>query len=174
MKEGERIELLDREGAALGSAELASKRRVGSRRTWLLRFRTSEEVAARAIGLRAQPRSASEPLREPRFSFAPDEATLCRCERVSFGEAVRFIRENRLRDASQLKILRAGMGSCGSKTCAPLFAAAFRAAGVDPSGVAPARLRPLEVELPLGALARAEAPPAEDPAMAGARGRGSR
>jgi hypothetical protein len=48
------------------------------------------------------------------------------------------------------------MGACGSKTCAPLYAAAFRAAGVDPAEVAPARLRPLETELPLGTFAEAD------------------
>jgi hypothetical protein len=44
------------------------------------------------------------------------------------------------------------MGACGSKTCGPLYAAAFRAAGVDPSAVKEARLRPLAVEVPLGTL----------------------
>jgi hypothetical protein len=45
------------------------------------------------------------------------------------------------------------MGACGSKTCGPLYAAAFRAAGVDPKAVMEARPRPLAVETPLGVLA---------------------
>ena len=91
--------------------------------------------------------------RRAAFHVAPDEAILCRCERVSFGEVVDFIRENQARDVNQLKAIRAGMGSCGSKPCAPLYAAAFRAAGVDPATVAEGRLRPLEMEVPLGVLA---------------------
>jgi hypothetical protein len=81
---------------------------------------------------------------------------------VSYGEILRFIRENDIRDVNQLKAIRAGMGACGSKTCAPLYASVFRAAGVDPSGVAEARLRPLSLEVPLGTLAerKAEAPEA--------------
>ncbi len=116
----------------------------------------SRANATKVIGLRVQSReaTAAEPgADEPLFSVAPDEAILCRCERVSFGEVVDFIRENQARDVNQLKAIRAGMGSCGSKTCAPLYAAAFRAAGVDPATVAEGRLRPLEMEVPLGVLA---------------------
>jgi sarcosine oxidase, subunit alpha len=82
-----------------------------------------------------------------------DDARVCRCERVTFGEIVGFIKENGIRDVNQLKSIRAGMGACGSKTCSPLYAAAFRAAGVDPGSVAEGRLRPLVVEMPLGTLA---------------------
>jgi NADPH-dependent 2,4-dienoyl-CoA reductase/sulfur reductase-like enzyme/ferredoxin len=153
MDPGDRRELVDQEGRVLESAELVSKSIGARRKTWLLRFRVSSANATKAIGIRLQHPEAAAPLPEPRFSFAPDEAMVCRCERVTFGELVRYIRENEVRDASQLKAMRAGMGACGSKTCAPLFAAAFRAAGVDPADVAPARLRPLEMELPLGALA---------------------
>ena len=79
---------------------------------------------------------------------------------MAFGEIVDFIKENEVRDVNQLKSIRAGMGACGSKTCAPLYAAAFRAAGVDPKTVAEARLRPLVVEMPLGTLAESTAVPA--------------
>jgi sarcosine oxidase, subunit alpha len=150
---GDSRELLDREGRALESAELLKKTYNRKYRTWLLRFKVSSANATKAIGLRAQSPEATAALSEPCFDFAPDEATLCRCERISFGEIVRYIRENEVRDVNQLKAMRAGMGACGSKTCAPLYEAAFRAAGVDPATVAPARLRPLEMELPLGALA---------------------
>jgi NADPH-dependent 2,4-dienoyl-CoA reductase/sulfur reductase-like enzyme/ferredoxin len=150
---GDKRELLDREGGFLEAAELLKKAYNRKYRTWILHFKVSSANAVRAIGLRVQASEATAPLGEPRFAYAPEEAIVCRCERVSFGELVRFIRENDIRDVNQLKSIRAGMGACGSKTCAPLYAAAFRAAGVDPRQVAEGRLRPLEVELSLGALA---------------------
>ena len=154
---GERRGLLDRNGEFLEDAELVKKTFNGKYRTWALRFKVSSANATRAIGLRVQSREATAALPEPRFSHAPDEAIVCRCERVSYGEILRFIRENDIRDVNQLKAIRAGMGACGSKTCAPLYASVFRAAGVDPSGVAEARLRPLSLEVPLGTLAERKA-----------------
>jgi NADPH-dependent 2,4-dienoyl-CoA reductase/sulfur reductase-like enzyme/Fe-S-cluster-containing hydrogenase component 2 len=153
IERGEKRELLDQNGAPLERAELLKKSYNKSRRTWILHFKVSAANATRAIGLRVQGPEAMAALGEPRFSYAPDDAIVCRCERVSFGELVRFIRENEVRDVNQLKAIRAGMGACGSKTCAPLYAAAFRAAGVDPASVTAGRLRPLEVEVPLGSLA---------------------
>jgi len=157
---GDRREILDKDGAVLESAELIGSSYNRRFRTSLLRFKVSAANAAKAIGIAAQRPEASRSLPEPRCAYVPDDAIVCRCERVSFGEIVRYIEENKVRDVNQLKSIRAGMGACGSKTCAPLYAAAFRAAGVDPASVAPARLRPLEMELPLGALA-APCPPAE-------------
>jgi sarcosine oxidase, subunit alpha len=164
LEAGDRRELLDRDGRGLESAELLKKAYNRKYRSWILHFKVSSRNAARAIGIRVQRPEASAALPEPRFSYAPDDAIVCRCERVSFGEIVAFIRENGVRDVNQLKAIRAGMGACGSKTCGPLYAAAFRAAGVDPGSVAPGRLRPLSAELPLGVLAgRAGAEAAERP-----------
>ncbi len=150
---GERRELLDKEGGTLESAELLKMVFNRKYRCWALHFKASSANATKAIGLRAQAPEATAALGEPRFAFAPDDAIVCRCERVSFGEIVRFIKENGATDVNQLKAIRAGMGACGSKTCTPLYAAAFRAAGVDPKAVQEGRLRPLVMEVPLGALA---------------------
>jgi ferredoxin len=154
---GERRWLLGKDGESLEEAELIMKTFNRKYRTWALRFKVSSANATRAIGLRIQSLEAIAALPEPLFSHAPDEAIVCRCERVSYGEILRFIRENDIRDVNQLKAIRAGMGACGSKTCAPLYASVFRAAGVDPSGVAEARLRPLSLEVPLGTLAERKA-----------------
>jgi sarcosine oxidase, subunit alpha len=158
---GESRELLDQDGEPLEEAVLLKKAYNKKYRTWVLHFRASSANATKAIGLRAQRReaTASRPASEGARSIAPDDAILCRCERVSLGEVVSFIRENEARDVNQLKAIRAGMGSCGSKTCAPLYAAAFRAAGVEPADFAEGRLRPLEMELPLGVLAERGAAP---------------
>jgi Pyruvate/2-oxoacid:ferredoxin oxidoreductase delta subunit len=153
MEIGDARELLDKDGRSLESTELLKKAYNKKYRTWNLHFKVSTANATKAIGLRVQRPEATAALADPVFSCAADEAILCRCERITFGETVRFIRENEVRDVNQLKAIRAGMGACGSKTCAPLYAAAFRAAGVDPALAAAARLRPLEVETPLGVLA---------------------
>jgi sarcosine oxidase, subunit alpha len=160
LEPGERRELLDQDGHALEEALLLKKVFNRKYRTWTLHFKVSSANATKAIGLRVQSREATAALPAPRFSYAPDDAIVCRCERVTFGEIVGFIKENEVRDVNQLKSIRAGMGACGSKTCAPLYAAAFRAAGVDPGVVAEGRLRPLVVEMPLGTLAESAAGPA--------------
>jgi sarcosine oxidase, subunit alpha len=149
---GTRRMLLGKDGEELEEAELLAKAFNKKYRCWALRFKVSSHNAPKAIGLRVQAPAATAALSEPRFCYAPDEAIVCRCERVSFGEIVSYIKENQVRDINQLKSIRAGMGACGSKTCGPLYAAAFRAAGVDPGTVAQARLRPLAVEVPLGSL----------------------
>jgi NADPH-dependent 2,4-dienoyl-CoA reductase/sulfur reductase-like enzyme/Pyruvate/2-oxoacid:ferredoxin oxidoreductase delta subunit len=153
LEPGDRRELLDRDGRSLEEATLIKKVFNRKYRTWTLHFKVSSANATKAIGIRVQSREATTSLPAPRFSCAPDDAIVCRCERVTFGEIVDFIKENEIRDVNQLKSIRAGMGACGSKTCTPLYAAAFRAAGVDPSAVAEGRLRPLVVEVPLGTLA---------------------
>jgi NADPH-dependent 2,4-dienoyl-CoA reductase/sulfur reductase-like enzyme/Pyruvate/2-oxoacid:ferredoxin oxidoreductase delta subunit len=160
MEPGERRELLDEDGRSLEEAPLLKKVFNRRYRTWTLHFKVSSANATKAIGLRVQRREATAALPAPLFSYVPDDAIVCRCERVAFGEIVDFIKENEVRDVNQLKSIRAGMGACGSKTCAPLYAAAFRAAGVDPKTVAEARLRPLVVEMPLGTLAESTAVPA--------------
>jgi NADPH-dependent 2,4-dienoyl-CoA reductase/sulfur reductase-like enzyme/Fe-S-cluster-containing hydrogenase component 2 len=155
---GERRDLLDAEGRFLESAELLGKSYNRKYRTWILRFKASSAAAAKAIGLRAQRPEATLALEGTGPSGARGEALVCRCERVGFDELVAFIRDNRVRDVNQLKAIRAGMGACGSKTCGPLYAAAFRAAGVDPSDVAEGRQRPLTLEMPLGSVRGGEEP----------------
>jgi hypothetical protein len=149
---GSKRMLFDKEGAELEEAELLSKVFNKKYRCWALHFKVSSPNAAKAIGLRVQAPEATACLPQPLFTYAPDEAIVCRCERIRFGEIVSYIKGNEVRDVNQLKSIRAGMGACGSKTCGPLYAAAFRAAGVDPGTVQEARLRPLAVEVPLGTL----------------------
>lgn len=150
--EGERRLLLDQEGGEVEEAELLKKTFNRKHRTWALRFKVTRANATRVIGLRVQRPEATAALATPLFSCAAEDAIVCRCERVTFGEIVSFIRDNEIRDVNQLKAIRGGMGACGSKTCTPLYAAAFRAAGVDPGSVAQGSLRPLLVEVPLGTI----------------------
>ena len=151
---GSRLGLLDRDGGELEEAELLGKSFSKKYKTWILRFKVSAANAPKAIGIRVQAPEATASLPSPRFSCAADDAIVCRCERVSFGELVRFVKENGIRDINQLKSIRAGMGACGSKTCSTIYPAVFRAAGVDPAEVTAGSLRPLAVEVPMGDIAR--------------------
>ena len=50
-------------------------------------------------------------------------------------------------------VLRAGMGSCGGKTCTALIRRLFRDEGIPDSEVTDRTVRPLFVEVPLGVFA---------------------
>ncbi len=149
---GTKLALLDTDGAFLEEAELLRKVWNRKNKTWLLTFQVTGPNATKAIGIRVQRPEATEPSRECAYSALSDEAIVCRCEHISVGEMVAFIRENRIRDANQLKTLRAGMGSCGSKTCSVLLPQVFRKAGVDPAEVAGLTLRPVNMETGFSAL----------------------
>ena len=146
---GTRLPVLDQEGGFLEDAELLKKTFNKKYGTWILTLRVSRGNAAKAIGIRVQSEEATRPLPRPKFEYAPDDALVCRCERVTVGEIVRFIRENAITDVNQLKSLRVGMGACGSKTCSVLLPQVFRMAQKDPAEVTPGTLRPLALEMPM-------------------------
>ena len=59
-----------------------------------------------------------------------DDMVVCRCERVTAGEIRALIRRG-YRDINEIKaVTRAGMGSCGSKTCTALIRRLFREEGI--------------------------------------------
>ncbi|MCP5453878.1 MAG: FAD-dependent oxidoreductase [Spirochaetaceae bacterium] len=157
---GDRLPALDRDGLPVEDAELVGKQYYKKHRTWVLTLRARPENAARIIGLRVQDEAVTRPLPAPRYEYLPDSAIVCRCERVTVGEIVEFIKANEVRDVSQLKSIRVGMGACGSKTCSALLPQVFRKAGVDPREVTDGTLRPLYLEAPLGELAGRVAGPA--------------
>mgnify|MGYP000857358828 FL=1 len=149
---GRPLELLDQDGAFVADGELVKKLYNKKYKTWILTARAPADAAPRIIGLRVQPKEATAPLREARYSFLPDEAIVCRCERVTVKEIVQFIKDNEVRDVNQLKTIRVGMGACGSKTCSVLLPQIFRKAGVDPAAVTAGSLRPLMLEAGMGEL----------------------
>ncbi len=149
---GARLPLLDKDGNFLEDAELLKKTYYKKHKTWVLAFKVSAANAPRAIGIRVQDEASIRPLPEPRFEYLPDDAIVCRCERVTVGEIVRFVKENGVQDVNQLKSLRVGMGACGSKTCSVLLPQVLRRAGLDPAKVEPGTLRPLNMEVPMGDL----------------------
>ncbi|MEJ5184829.1 MAG: (2Fe-2S)-binding protein, partial [Rectinemataceae bacterium] len=117
-----------------------------------LTFRIPVDIASRIAGVRVQAEDATRWLEQEDTACIDLDTPLCRCERITLGEIVEFIKANKIRDINQLKTLRVGMGACGGKTCTQLIMKAFKLAGVDPSEVEPATQRPLFMEMPMSAI----------------------
>ncbi|MFH0844873.1 MAG: (2Fe-2S)-binding protein, partial [Pseudomonadota bacterium] len=151
---GQEVPVTDEEGAILGfypvERILTNQKKYPG--TLLVQVRMEKEVAKEAAGIWVQERRI-EPSETYEKEPPPDEAIICRCERITAGEIRAAIKDG-LRDINQLKALtRAGMGACGSKTCRPMIWRIFQEEGVDLSEVTDRTDRPLFVEVSLGALA---------------------
>ncbi len=152
VRKGDRVEVLDTEGASLGEVEVVGVRALRREHTVLVRVRAPRAIAKRIAGLRVQPPEVGTPLPAPVTPIADDEI-VCRCERVTAGEIRALIRQG-CRDVNEIKaITRAGMGACGGKTCTALIHRLFREEGVPPTEITPNVKRPLFVEVPLGVFA---------------------
>ena len=154
VEKGQRVPVTDRDGAILGYYPV--QRVVANRKkypgTLLVQVKLERAAAKRAIGIRVQ-----EVQVDPATVFEnaplPDEAVICRCERITAGEIRSAVRSG-VRDINQMKALnRAGMGACGSKTCRPMIWRIFQEEGVDLEAVTDRVDRPLFVEVALGTLA---------------------
>ncbi|RJR34584.1 MAG: FAD-dependent oxidoreductase [Desulfobacteraceae bacterium] len=151
---GNEVPVTDEEGAVIGyypvERVLTSNRRFPG--TLLVQVKMDKLSAKRAAGIWVQEKSI-EPSLIYEKELPPDDAVICRCERITAGEIREAIR-NGVRDLNQLKALtRAGMGACGSKTCRPMIWRLFKEEGIDPGEVTDRTDRPLFVEVPLGVLA---------------------
>jgi NADPH-dependent 2,4-dienoyl-CoA reductase/sulfur reductase-like enzyme/Fe-S-cluster-containing hydrogenase component 2 len=153
VKVGQRIPVTDIDGAILGYYPVE---KVSSRRkypgTLLVRLKVDKAVAKAAVGIWVQEKQI-EPSTIYEKEPPPDDAIVCRCERVTAGEIRATIRSG-IRDLNQIKALtRAGMGACGSKTCRPLIWRIFQEEGIDLKSVTDRVDRPLFVEVPIGVFA---------------------
>ncbi len=154
VEKGNEIIVTDIDGAVIGRYEV---QRVITRKnkfpgTLLVQVKMGKAVAKKAVGIVFQEEKFKE-LPDTETSSLPDEAVICRCERVTAGDIRTAIREG-VRDVNQLKAInRAGMGSCGSKTCRTMILRIFRDEGVDLKEVTDRIDRPLFVEVPFGTLA---------------------
>ena len=82
-----------------------------------------------------------------------EDMIICRCERVKKSDIVKQIR-NGVRDMNLIKATtRAGMGTCGGKTCTELIKRIFAEEGVPLSEVTPPTNRPFSSETKLGDFA---------------------
>jgi bacterioferritin-associated ferredoxin/ferredoxin len=147
------VPVTDVDGAILGYFPV---QKVRTRRkypgTLMVTVRVDKAVAKQVVGIWVQ-EAPVEPSLIYQREIPPDEAIICRCERITAGEIKAAIRAG-VRDMNQLKaITRAGMGSCGSKTCRPMIWRIFKEEGIDLGQVTDRVDRPLFVEVPMGALA---------------------
>ncbi len=150
---GDEVTLRDVEGRDLGTGTVLKTRFNKKHRTHLLNLEVAAEIATQVAGILVQDPAVTEPLPEADFSYLPDNAIVCRCERVSVGDVKQFVQENEVTDLNQLKLIRAAMGACGGKTCLDLLPRVLREAGVQTEAIRPATYRPLTVEIPMKALA---------------------
>ena len=153
LSEGATVPVTDTDGAILGNFQVV---KVSSRRkypgTLLVQVILPKAVAKVAVGIWVQEKQI-EPTKIYEKAPPPDDAIICRCERVTAGEIRAAIRGG-IRDINQLKALtRTGMGACGSKTCRPLIWRIFKEEGIDLSMVTDRVDRPLFVEVPIGVFA---------------------
>jgi bacterioferritin-associated ferredoxin len=153
VKVGQKVPVTDLDGAVLGYYPVE---KVKSRKkypgTLLIQVRLDKAVAKAAVGIWVQEKQI-EPLTIYEKEPPPDEAIVCRCERVTAGEIRAAIRQG-IRDINQLKALtRASMGACGSKTCRPMIWRIFQEEGIDFAEVTDRVDRPLFVEVPIGVFA---------------------
>jgi NAD(P)H-nitrite reductase large subunit len=154
MAKGDRILLTDLQGNPLEEAEVARVIQTKtSDRTQAVQVRVPREIAPRVAGFRIQEAEAGLGTKEALQVRPPDEAIICRCERVTVGRVRELIRRG-VRDLNQLKALtRVGMGACGGKTCQPLLVRLCREEGIPPQEVVPNTTRPVFVETPLRVFA---------------------
>ena len=150
---GSKVPVTDKGGAILGHFAV-QKIRVKKKypKTLLVQVKVEKQYAKKAVGIRLQ-EPVGEHLEIEANLPLPNEAVICRCERVTAGE-IRAVIRSGVFDMNQLKgMTRAGMGSCGSKTCRPMIYRLFQEEGVDPGQVVDRVDRPLFVEIPLGHFA---------------------
>ncbi len=153
MKAGDVVTVLDTEGEPLGNVEVARVRAAKANdRTILVQVKAPREIAKRIAGIQIQEEWVSEPM-DHYIERITDDTVVCRCERVTAGEIRALIRRG-FRDINEIKaVTRAGMGSCGAKTCNALIQRLFRDEGIAGSEVTDATKRPLFMEVPLGVFA---------------------
>jgi len=150
-KKGNQVLLTDYEGNPLQEAEIIEVvLNKASRKTQIVKVRISKGIAKKVAGFRVQREEVTLPKGKPTVDRIPDEAIVCRCERVTAGEIRKWIRKG-IRDVNQIKaITRAGMGACGSKTCGDLIVQLLKDEGVLTEDITLHTIRPLFIEAPLG------------------------
>ena len=151
LEPGSEVTVTGWEGSVLGKAVITGwKKAAGFPYTTLLKLETPADIACRVAGVRIQEPEDIAPLSEPLEVPLPDDAIVCRCERVSAGDIRRHLRSG-VRDMNHLKaITRAGFGACGGKTCSSLIERICREEGIPAGEVTAFTDRPLFAETELG------------------------
>lgn len=147
------IPLADIEGNYLEKGEVIKINFSKKYNTYLISLKVSEQNATKIAGIIIQSEDKTKPLPKAIFNYVPDNAIVCRCERVTMKEVIDFIKGNDIHDANQLKQIRVGMGACGSRTCSVMLPKVFSVAGINWYEVAQNTKRPLSIEIPMCVLA---------------------
>ena len=150
---GDQVILRDVEGSDLGRGTVLRTRFNKKHRTHLLTLQVQADIATKVAGILVQDPAVTQPLPEADFTYLPDNAIVCRCERITVGQIKEFVRENEVTDLNQLKLLRTAMGACGGKTCLDLLPRGLMEAGVKKEEIRPATYRPVTGEKTMKALA---------------------
>ncbi|KKK82268.1 hypothetical protein LCGC14_2805100, partial [marine sediment metagenome] len=123
-------------------------------KTHLITIKLPSVIAKKAVAIKLLKSSYNEPIESYQKSFTEDATIVCRCERVSVGEIRKWIQSG-VNDFNELKALtKAGMGSCGAKTCTSLIYQIFSEEGIPIDNITPGTKRPLFIEVPMGIFAR--------------------
>lgn len=150
---GDWVQVADTSGAVLGDVEVTRVRSgKATDRTVLVKVKAPHNIATRIAGIRIQEPFISRSMDEVVERWT-DDTIVCRCERVTLGDIKALIQDG-VRDVNEIKALtRAGMGSCGSKTCGSLIHRAFKELGIPYTEVTENVQRPLFMEVPMGFFA---------------------
>jgi bacterioferritin-associated ferredoxin len=150
---GDLVTVLDAEGAVLGRVPVVKVRALKAfDRTLSVQVRAPRAMAKQIAGIQVQEPQVAQPM-DHYVECLADDTIVCRCERVTAGEIRALIHEG-YRDINEIKaVIRAGMGSCGARTCGPLIHRLFRDEGVADEEIVDQTLRPLFMEVPLGVFA---------------------
>ncbi len=151
VKPGEILALTDWEGEPLGEGKALGLREApGYPGTMLMDIETPGGIANRVAGVRIQTSEQTAPEETVPELPIPDDAIVCRCERVTAGEIREMLRMG-VRDLNELKArTRAGFGSCGGKTCRTLIPRIIRSEGIPLEEITDFTERPLFAETRLG------------------------
>ncbi len=149
IEKGEILTVVDEDGNELGDFEVYGSRILARHpKTQLVTFELPADIATKAISFKVQ-KTIEKAIEEQYEEIIPDEAIICRCERVTAGEIRSYIHKG-IKDMNELKsITKVGMGACGGKTCTKLIERIFREEGVPQEEVTTFVQRPLFVEVPL-------------------------
>ncbi len=149
VEKGEILTVVDETGNILGDFEVYRSRTLAQHpKTQLVTFELPAEIATKAMSFKVQ-KTIEKTIEEKYQDIIPDEAIICRCERITAGEIRDLIRLG-ITDANELKAKsKVGMGACGAKTCSKLIEKLFREEGISYDEITPFVQRPLFVEVPL-------------------------
>ncbi|MBD3197792.1 MAG: NAD(P)-binding protein [Candidatus Lokiarchaeota archaeon] len=117
--------------------------------TQLVSIKLPTSIAQNAVSITKHKDVHPKPLEIYSKSKLPDDAIVCRCERVTAGEIRRWIKKG-VTDINELKALtRASLGACGGKTCGPLIEKLYLDEGFKEEEITKGTIRPLFMEVPL-------------------------